>query len=296
MTILVLAPPDDETARRFGRFAEGRGHRVVAPTGFGEVAVTVTADRNAAPRVELSTAGERIRAVFHRGLPPPEAPDGPSAAAEAAFAYAESIAVWWSVLALWPGPVVNRPSPAGFVPHLDPLTAAGLPGMAMPPSSITSAAPGPVPPLMPRAAPGERINVNRVRDGAFLGHGTAAKHGGEGGGEGEGKDEEEGDETEVLRFTCFDPERTRHVLLAGDEEFDLSDPTGAFAPGHRARLAPLLTRLRALGATFAVVVVQPEGERTRLLDISCHPVHRQFAHLEHRVFEAVLNALPAGPS
>ncbi|MEU3777701.1 hypothetical protein AB0F11_31795 [Streptomyces sp. NPDC032472] len=290
MTILVLAPPDDETAGRFGRFAEGRGHRVIAPAGFGEVAVTVTADRSAAARVELSTAGERIRGVFHRGLLPPGAPDGPSAAADAAFAYAESLAVWWSVLALWPGPVVNRPSPAGFVPHLDPLTAAALPGMAMPPSSMTSSAIGPVPPLLPRAATGERINVNRVRDGAFLGHGAAAMREGEGEGEGVGHG------AEVLRFTGFDPERTRHVLLAGDEEFDLSDPTGTLAPGPRDRLAPLLTRLRSLGATFAVVVVQPEGERMRLLDISCHPVHHQFAHLEHRVFAAVLNGLLGGPS
>ncbi|MEW2414690.1 hypothetical protein AB0953_13315 [Streptomyces sp. NPDC046866] len=275
MTILVLAPPDDETAFRFGSFAEAGGHRVIAPTGFDDVAVTVTADRNAGSAVELRAAGERVRGVFHRGLPPPDAAADPPAAAEAAFAYAESLAVWWSALALWPGPVANRPSPAGFVPHLDALTAAALPGMAVPPSSIGSAAPPPAP-------PGERIHVSRVRDGAFLGHAGAALPHGNG--------------SEVLRFTRFDPERTRHVLLAGDEQFDLSDPAGTLAAGDRARLAPLLARLRSLGATFAVVVVQPEGERLRLLDISCHPVHHQFAHLEHRVFRAVLNGLLGGRS
>ncbi|MDN0198735.1 hypothetical protein [Streptomyces sp. S.PNR 29] len=241
-------------------------------TRFDEVAVTVTAGRDAACAVDLSVAGERVRAVLHRGLGPPEAADDDMVAGEAAFLQAEAQAVWWSALALWPGPVSNRASPDGFVPYIDPLAAARLPGVTLPPSSIGG--------LLHTPRPGERRNVHRVRDGMFLGHGSAATSRGEG---------------EILRFTCFDPDRTRHVLLAGDDVFDLSEPTGALAAVHRARLAPMVDRLRSLGATFCLLVIQPEGEGFRLLDVSCHPVHHQFAPLRRQVFGSLLRWLLAGP-
>ncbi|MEY9834819.1 hypothetical protein [Streptacidiphilus sp. EB103A] len=274
MTILVLAPPGDATALRFAEFAEARGNRVVVSDGrFDEVAVTVMADRNGAARVDLRVAGEEVRGVFNRGIRPPDIVGSDAAAGEAVFVHAESLAVWWSALALWHGPVVNRPSTQGFLPHFDPLEARDLPGVGLPSSSI-----GVQPDRVPA---GERINVRRVRDGAFLGHGTD--------GTSRGVDE-------ILQFTHFHPERTRHILLAGDGEFDLSESTGHLSSADGARLAPIVKRLRTAGVTFCLFVVQPEDEGIRLLDFSCHPMLHQFGRLKEQVFRSLLRSLLAGPS
>lgn len=269
MTILVLAPPDDETALLFRAFAVEAGHRAVVREAFDDLTVTVTAGRDASAEVDLRVAGEPVRGVLHRGIGPPSGDGG-----EAEFVHAESLAVWWSALALWPGPVINRPTRHGFLPPLDPLALARLPGITLPPSSI-----GGRPRYAP--APGERLNVHRERDGVFLGHGTAAIP---------------RETDDILRFTCFDPDRTRHLLLAGDEVFDPADPTGPPAGAGSPAVAPLLDRLRALGVSFCLLVVQPAADGLRLLDVRARPAHHQFTPVRHRVFRALLDRLLDGPA
>ncbi|MFG2951370.1 hypothetical protein [Streptomyces adustus] len=265
MTLLVLAPSDDETARMFCAFAAERGHRAVMPRGFNEVCVTVTSGRDASYHVDLRVAGEQVRGVLHRGIGAPGGEDG-----DAMFAHAEALAVWWSALALWQGPTVNRATRQGFLPPLDPLLLARVPGVTLPPSSLGR-------PLH-AAAPAQRVNVHRERDGRFLGRDTEAQV-----------------PDEILRFTLFDPDRVRYVLLAGDQVFEPSETGGIPAVATRAALAPLLDRLRSLGADFCLLVLEPTGGGWRLLHVSALPTYHQFEPVLHPVFQALLDRLLAGP-
>jgi hypothetical protein len=265
VTLLVLAPSDDETARMFCEFVAERGHMAVMPQGFDEVCITVTSGRDASHNVDLRVGGERVRGVLHRGIGAPVSKGG-----DAAFAHAEALAVWWSALALWDGPVINGATRQGFLPPLDPLLLTHVSGVTLPPSSLGR-------PLS-AATTAELVNVHRERDGAFLGRGAEAIV-----------------SDEILRFTRFDPDRVRYVLLAGNQVFDPSEAGGALAAATRSALAPLLHRLRSLGADFCLLVIEPAGEECRLLDVSGLPTHHQFEAIRPQVFQALLDRLLGGP-
>ncbi|MEI5102813.1 hypothetical protein RB200_35165 [Streptomyces sp. PmtG] len=158
----------------------------------------------------------------------------------------------------------------GFLPPLDPLVLArGVAGVALPRSSLGQPPRG--------AAPAERVNVHRERDGVFLGRGPEAVT-----------------PDEVLRFTRFDPDRVHYVLLAGNEVFDPTGADGVPAAATRAALAPLLRRLRSRGADFCLLVLErpknPQGP-FRLLDVSGLPTHHQFRPVRRQVFQALLDRL-----
>ncbi len=107
MTILVLAPELDETAARFAEFACRSGVPAVVTSGFERASVSVRAERDRAHRVRLTVDGTPVRGVLNRGLGGGPADD---------FVRSEALAVWWSALALWDGPVANRPTRQGFLP------------------------------------------------------------------------------------------------------------------------------------------------------------------------------------
>ena len=99
--------------------------------GFGRVGITVRATRGRACRTRITFDGAEVSGVLARGV----GDWGHETDAERAFAAAETYAVFWSAVALWPGPVVNRPSARGFFPRLDPLELAGS-GVVAPPRTV----------------------------------------------------------------------------------------------------------------------------------------------------------------
>ena len=189
--LLVLAPMEDEVAVRFEHAARSHGVPVTRAT-MEAVSMRVALDSAGTAGVALACDGEPVRGVLNRGFAIDPA---------AAFDDSERLAAWWSALACFDGPVVNRPSRVGFLPELDTLSLpAHVPGLALAPMSIGSAAPPEV--------VGRTINVHSARDGRFL------RRGG-------GEDCEDDD---LRSYTAFDPERTFRILVVGDRCFTIGPP------------------------------------------------------------------------
>jgi len=257
MTLLVLASAQDVTASRFAEFAAGSGVRTVVASGFEQVGLTVTVTRDRLHQSKVTVGGADVCGVLNRG----QGSWGEERSVEQTFMASESYAIFWSTLALWPGPVVNRPSAQGFFPRLDPLELAGHDGIAPPPAVILNGA---------EALSGR---VSRISDWTVLDPDAPR------------------DPFDVVQITRIDPARTRHILVAGAEAFDLNAADGRLRADLAGRVAPVLTWLHAQGTDFAEFTVQMEPEATRLLDASCWPGHHQFTRLEEPVYSALLKRL-----
>ena len=250
--LLVLAPPKDEVAARFERLVQSRGIAVERATAE-TVSLNVGLDRSGSATVELRASGAPVHAVLNRGLDIDPATQ---------FQDSEWLAAWWAALAYFPGPVVNRPSQAGFLPELDVLSLVErVPSLNLAPMHIGSRAP-------PSLA-GRVVNVHSARDGHFI-----------------GRDDASGDE-ELLQYTEFDPERTCRIILAGDKCL----ATGFTPPAASGAIKMLENELRARGATFSCVVLQVNSSSVELLHATSVPSTPHYLEIENDVHEALLEYL-----
>jgi len=247
MTLLVLAPDDDETADRFAAFARDSERTVVVANDLDRIAVSVRVSRDRVSRTRIAVDGVEVTAILSRGL----GPWGDEPDADRAFAAAETYAVLWSALALWDGPVVNRPSPQGFFPRLDPLDLVATGAVAASRTVV----------LNDGSAPG--AEVFRLPDWTPL------------------EPDAPRDRFTVVRISDRDPARTRQILVAGTEVIALDG-------GGLDGVAPVVAWIRRTGVDFATFTVEDDH---RLHDVSCFPRHHQFAHVERRVHTALLAGL-----
>jgi hypothetical protein len=257
--LLILAHPHDHTADRFAAFLRADRVPCLRLRSWREAEVTVHAERDGTTRVELLAGGEPVSAVLNRGLPTDW-----SVSKDEGFRAAELTAAWWTGLAFFPGPVINRPTAAGFTPHLDAGSlAAAVPGLGR---RAVVGLPGCEVPEAPA------VNVHSLRDGRFLGKLFP---------------DLSLDDQEPCLFTPFDPDRTRRLLVAGERLFDLADNAGRVAPPLRARLEPLLAELRRREATFCRIVVEESDTGLNLLHASPFPAVDQYRRLEEAVHRAL---------
>lgn len=263
MTLLVLAESGDETARRFARFATREGVETVVVAGFGRIAVTVTVSRALRARSTVLVDGRTPAGILCRGGADISTQPTPAAR----FAAGERQATVWAAVALWPGPVVNRPTAHGYPPRLDPLElAASTPGIQAA-GTLTDG---------PDAAGN---HAYRLSDHTQLDAAGRTPY-------------------DVVHLTPVDESRTHQLLIAGTSTFDLGAPT------HRldlARYGPQVARirdwLRAKDTDFAIVTVAtPDGTETaggplRLLEASPWANHHHFKAVEDAAYAALLNGL-----
>ncbi len=263
--ILILAQEGDETADRFAAYARSAGVHCGLTRDIADIRVSVATERDRRVSVWLHAAGHPVpvEGVLSRGLLFSWQDDRP-------FKCSETLAWLWCALAYFPGPVVNRPSRLGFFPNLDLLSLAqAVPHISLAPSLIAT---------NPTMLPGPEVNVHRLRDGAFLGrvHPRASV----------------ADQDEELRlFRSFDPQRTRTIILAGEQIFDLAQPAGGVAPATEARLRPLIKELKRRNCTFGSLVLQDGEGGLRLLHASTFPLVHQYESLEPEVHHALLEYL-----
>lgn len=257
MTLLVIAPDTDGTAGRFADFANRGGVPTVVASEFGRVGITVHVTRDRVCRTRITVDEVEVSGVLARGV----GDWGHEPDTQRAFISAERYAAFWSAVALWPGPVVNRPTTQGFFPRLDPLELAGC-GAVAPPRTVI---------LNDGSAPGTTVY--------HLPSWTMADP------------DAPRSRFDVVQISDTDPTRARRILLAGTDTFDVST-TGKRLSGDLAdRVAPVVSWLRQSGMDFADFTVELEHGVTRLLDVSCWPDHHLFPLVEEQVYTALLNKL-----
>lgn len=255
MTLLVIAPHTDETAARFAAFATSQGFPVAVAHGFGQVGVSVRATRERVCRARLTCDGAEVTGVLNRGT----GGWGDEPDPDRAFAAAETCAAFWSAVALWPGPVVNRPSEHGFSARLDPLELA-VAGVVEPPRAVI---------LNDGSAPGRE--VYRIPEWTVLD--PAAPRG----------------RFDVVQIG--DPGRTRRFLVAGAEVFEAGGDGRPLDAPTAGRVAPIVGWIRRRGAVFADFRVEQGAGAPRLADVSCRPGYDLFPDFEDQVYTALLAGL-----
>ncbi|MFJ7154359.1 hypothetical protein ACIQUQ_05420 [Streptomyces sp. NPDC101118] len=297
MTLLVLAEDGDETAARFARFATGRGVDTVVAAGFDRLSVTVTVSRGLRHRSTVLVDGRPPVGILCRGLPAasPSVPASASASAAAAaassasasasataaarFAAAERQAALWAAVALWPGPVVNRPTVYGCPPRLDPLELAASTSRIRAAGTLAN---GP-------DEPGN--HAYRLDDHAELDPAARTPY-------------------DVVHVTRIDAGRTRRFLVAGAATFALGSPADRRALARRAReVATIRDWLHARRTEFAIVTVStPDGDDgddgdnrddrddkgdgpLLLLEASPWVSHHRFGPVEDAAYAALLGRL-----
>jgi hypothetical protein len=197
--LLVLASPADPAADRFAAWARAAGVDCARPLDWRDVHMSVHAGRDCALQVDILVGAEAApaNAVFSRGLPLAWSTDEAER-----FRYSEVAATWWTALAAFTGPVVNRPTRAGFTPTLDLASlATSVPGLR----SRSFIAP-------PRAdlGAGPVMNVHRSATASSSAACRIARP----------------RRDELYVYTPFDPTRVVRLLVAGRRVFDLSKPDG----------------------------------------------------------------------
>jgi hypothetical protein len=253
--LLILAPSEDEAAMRFERMVQSRGIGVTRAT-MDAVSVYVGLDRSGTASVELSVLGVPVHGVLNRGLAIDPATQ---------FEDSERLAAWWSGLAYFPGPVVNRPSRLSFLPELDVLLLAErVPNLSLSPMHIGS--------IAPPSFVGRTTNVHSAHDGHFIGRDTTPA------------------KKELFLYTSFDPERTSRFVLAGDKCFatDIAPSSHTSASGV---IESLRHELRAQSATFSFVVFQVSSSSVELIHATPVPGIQHYEKIEEDVHEALLEYL-----
>jgi hypothetical protein len=265
--LLVLAGAADQTAQRFVSAARRRGVDCVIPKSAEQMNIRLRAGRDGSTTCELSFGAEQlpVRAVLNRGL---------SAGAEGEahpFIEAELLATWWSVLACFPGRVINRPSRMGFLPDLDVvrLTARHA-SLKLPRIQIATSR------RVVFRTPA--THIRQLSDGCHVGSFHRPP-------------DTEFNIADVYAATEFDPLKTRQLLLAGRCLFDLAHETGEMPPGLEQQLRGLLEQLCDEQANFCLLVVQEYGNELRLVHTSPFPSAHQYQHFEDRVNQALLEYL-----
>ena len=269
--LLILASTNDDSAREFSEFIRLRGIRCLVSDDFLSVIAVALATSDGTVEVRLTdpTSGTPITAIVNRGV------DGSrdSDTFDEAFSRGERLAAWWSLLAFFPGPVVNRPSTAGFVPNLDVLSLRrAVPSIRLQPGTITTD----YAQLARRPSAWPSTNVHRLSDGSLIGLlGESVPF-----------------DDDVFVATPFDPARTVHILVAGHSDFDLSTQSGELAPHRAGQIRPVIEEVVARGASFCLLVFLDCGDdRLALLATSAFPQPNHFRHLRERVHSALTDYL-----
>lgn len=200
-----------------------------------------------------------VTAIFNRGI---QLFDGRTQ--RVSFIQSEELASWWSALACFAGPVVNRPSCTGISPALVPTALTGTATGFLPPRTRVST-------LGYNGHKGLRVNVHRVRDGKYVGRWGELPL----------------QASEVYAFTSFDPRNTLRMLFAGESIINLNSPDGRL-PAELARpLDSLVEELKFQNATFSLIVLELDGIAIRILDATAFPQLHHYEHHEREVHKAL---------
>lgn len=264
--ILVLAHPADLAAKSFVAFAEKAGVSCSVPESLEQISVCVESDRNGMTNVMLWHGEENspVHSILNRGLP--MAPGNDSVGS---FKYAETLAAWWTTLACFNGPVINRPTREGFIAPLDVLAFSRC-GLDMAPMYITTET---IPDIRE-----PKINFHRTRNGELLRNDEAATP-------------DYLPANEVVNITGYDPDKTFYAILAGDQWINPTDTSGGFSCYMADKLQASREILMNKSASFSLLVLQHHEQEIRLVQANPFPALYHYQHISDRVNQSLLNYL-----
>lgn len=249
--IMVVTRVGDLAAERFVGYARARGVAVRQVTTWRDISLAITSTREGDVTLDLRIAqtSEPISGILNR-MPPAPLDDGP----DERFRASEGAAAWWSALAAFPGPVLNRPDPRGYLPSLHlPGFGARLLGLEQAPSTLAS---------RPHTDSADAL-AHAHRPAHPTMQEAAAPPGGA-----------------ILRYSLGGP--IGRLLVAGGQAFPL-DHSPWLLPPQPPRKAPL----------FAVLTLASGAAGARLICADPVPRWEDYAHLADRVHDALLEALAA---
>jgi hypothetical protein len=262
--LLVLAPSADETAARILESAKVAGIEAIRESDIAAFRLSVRANPDLRTSVTITTRDTNvpITAVINRGI-------GLTERGAGEFEAGEVCAGWWTALACFEGPVLNRPTRMGFLPDLQPGIFENAAGIA--PTDIRFVM-GCYEHRGPRAA-----NVHRLHDGLYLGR--------------VGTDPSILEFDDAVKITYFDPAATIHVIVAGDRLFDLTESKSELHHHHAAQLKSFQEWCHTKGIYFAIIVLEPNGGYFRVLSGSVLPAFQQYRAVEKAVHSSLLEFL-----
>lgn len=251
MMIVVVTRKGDLVAERFVAHARARGVGARQVIAWREVSLAIASTREGdlALGLHLTEVPGPISAILNRMPPTPLDPSP-----DERFRASEGAAAWWSALAAFQGPVLNRPDPRGYLPpiHL-PGFGARLLGLEQAPSTLAS--------RPPPDRGGIAMHVHTLAHPIV--RETAAPTGGA-----------------ILRYSPAGP--IARLLVAGRHAFPL-DHSPWLSPPQPPREAPL----------FAVLTLALGEAGARLVCADPVPRWEDYAHLADSVHDALLEALAA---
>lgn len=255
--LLILAPSHDETAEAFSAWLDANAEPHARTQSLADLRLRVLVNSDGAPSVDLAirSTGEPVDAILNRGFFWSSGGDE--------FEQSESLAAWWAALALFSGPVINRPSQAGLIP----------------PSFEVNAQPAVERriadrwPVLPRGLIAHRHDLATH---AFLGRSP-------------GEPSNAPFEQPEL-VTVFDPSALRHVLVVGRWMFDLTAPAAPIAVSSDDPVAAALGLIDR-PPIFAHAVLSTSAGDQRIVQINYLPQLAYFGHFEAAVNDALLSEL-----
>jgi hypothetical protein len=261
--LLVLARPEDHMASCFVTYAQAMGICCARPTQINDIDLCISVESDRHSKVEIYFGQEHIpiHSILNRGWP---------FSTMDQFQTAETYAAWWSAVACFSGPVINRSSRFGLVPDIEPLSIIkNVVNIDIPNIFIGSN-------KRPSLSEPE-LNVH-LPDGRYIGRMNKQL-------------ELQLHEDEVYTFTGFDPKQIKYILLAADHTFDLSNEHGCLPSLLEEQLSDLILFLRTQNITFGLLVLQIDKPKIRLVRVNPFPALQQYKHIDNEVHSALLEYL-----
>lgn len=271
INLLILADLTDYTSKSFILYARSKGVHCIVPQLTDEFTLCVNSQQDQQLSIEVYVKNEKIHihGILNRGLPL----SYDKISSEEEFRIGENLATWWALVALFPGPVVNRSSRLGFIPNVDLHTISKeVSGLKL--GSIFVTTDCFLPPLLTEP----QVNIHLTRNGEYLGKIS--------------KDDRIAlSQDEVFTLTGFDPSLTSQVLLAGNKVFDLTLRSSSLSCQKLNVLQDLISYFRSININFATITLEHTEDTYKIIQINLFPSVQQYQHIENEVNEGLFDFL-----
>lgn len=263
--VLILARKDDFTANMLKDHFKNLNIPCVLSNQMNKFQFGLTADCYGETWLSLQYGENTISSIINRGM----------ATDEDTFNNSETTAAWWSVMASFKGPVINRPSRLGFLPFVESNVITKQLNYLQPARIVYS---NTAAELAFEDDPLLTCNIHSAYNNKYLGHLVADSC---------------LNDDEAYKFTGFNLDNTHSFLIAGDDHYCLSHPEGITSPEFEPVLTDIKTELQKYNANFYYLVLEDTEQGYCLTHTSPFPSYELYKHIadqvEHSLYKYLLS-------